>query len=130
MAQQNNGLFAVIPPQLLGQWPTTATFNLRQSKLIMNSALCNPAAKACVLVVEDQAQTRRSLVRFLNRQADLTCHGEAYHESRILATVLSQKPDLVLLDIPCGQEDRIQLIKSLRTHIPRVHLLVISPHQE
>jgi len=58
------------------------------------------------------------------------CLGEPYQESRILAAVLAQKPDLVLLDIPTGQEDRIQFIKTLRAHIPRVHLLVISPHQE
>lgn len=82
-----------------------------------------------VLVVDDHPMVRDGLIRLMSQQADLTCCGEASSVSEALAAVLTQKPDLVILDLRLKGGDGLDLIKSLLAQLPDLRILILSQYE-
>jgi DNA-binding NarL/FixJ family response regulator len=85
---------------------------------------------ARVFVVEDHPVFRQGLVKMVNAENDLAVCGEAGDADTALAAIRRAKPDLVLIDITLPGKSGLQLIKELRTMVPKPKLLVVSMHDE
>ena len=81
-----------------------------------------------VLCVEDDAPTRRLLVRILERRfqtvlaaADGAQGLELYHQHR---------PALVLTDVQMPRMDGISLARAIRSQDPQARILILTSHSE
>ncbi|MGD0540166.1 MAG: response regulator [Tepidisphaeraceae bacterium] len=67
-----------------------------------------------VLVVEDAARARESVARFLEHKGFKTIRAASGKEA--FATLYSQTPDLVLLDLMMPEMDGITFLQMIRHH--------------
>ena len=88
------------------------------------------AGKASVLVVDDHPIVREGLVALINRQADIVCCGEAGTLADVQKEIETRRPDLLLLDLRFGNGDSLEQIKSLKTQVPELRILVVSQLDE
>ena len=82
--------------------------------------------KSRILVVDDHPMMRESLIRLIERQADLMCCGEAGTMTETQTVVAKKKPDLAILDLRLKNADGLELIKSLMSQFPELKILVLS----
>jgi len=81
-------------------------------------------------VVDDHPLLRDGIVKLLSAQEDLVCCGEADNVADAKRLVVTQKPDLMLLDLRLKSGDSLDLIKTLKVEAPGLKVLVISQHDE
>ena len=81
-----------------------------------------------VLVVDDEAQIRKMLIKFLNRNG-YTAH-EAEGGAQGLSLVRTLKPQVILLDISMPGMDGIETLKRLRQEQPESTIIMISGHAD
>jgi DNA-binding NarL/FixJ family response regulator len=86
--------------------------------------------KARILIVDDHAFLRQSLVILIDGQPDLACCGEADSASAVPGAVAGQNPDVVLLDLKLKDGEAFELINSLTLLFPRIAILVLSQYDE
>jgi len=89
-----------------------------------------PHAKQRVLVVDDHPLVRDGLVQLLRRQSGLTCCGEADTVLNAQEIALKENPDLVILDLRLDKGDGLELIKTLKSQLPKLRILVLSQLDE
>jgi DNA-binding response OmpR family regulator len=78
---------------------------------------------ATILVIDDDAGMRRTLVRMLSGEHHLF---EAKDGSDGLAQFAAHRPDLVITDIVMPKKEGIETILELRRQSPKVLILAIS----
>jgi len=83
-----------------------------------------------IFVVDDHPIVRRGFAMLINQENDLTVCGEAEDVQPAFEGILARKPDLVILDISLKSGSGIDLIKSLKDHLPYLPILVVSMHDE
>jgi DNA-binding NarL/FixJ family response regulator len=86
--------------------------------------------KTRILVADDHPFLREGVRDYLNRQDDLTVCGESSDVASTIAAVDRCRPHLVLLDLRLGDGDVLELIKSLRSRLPSLRILILSQHEE
>ena len=69
---------------------------------------------------------RRSIVEALEREPDLMVCGQADDAHESLAAIESLQPDIVLTDIQLKTSSGLDLIKSLRAHLPSLPVIATS----
>jgi DNA-binding NarL/FixJ family response regulator len=80
-----------------------------------------------VLVYDRNADIRRAIGDFVNRQADLeTCDVADAPEPLLLGTVRC-KPDVVVLGLSSGDGDGLELIGRIHGRHPGARVLALSP---
>ena len=79
-----------------------------------------------VLLVDDQATTRRGLRMQLELEPDLEVVGEADDGAAALDQVLALNPDVVLMDVQMPRMDGITTLMALRRVAPAVPVVVHS----
>ena len=79
-----------------------------------------------VLVIDDHALMRRSIVETLEREPDLEVCGEAEDVPGGLAAVAKLHPDLVLTDLQLKSSNGLDLIKRLRTQAPALPVVATT----
>ena len=77
-------------------------------------------------MVDDHSVVREGLAGVINRQSDCICCGGVGSVKETFEAVEAKRPDLVLLDLWLGGGDGLDLIKSLKSHFPRLRILVLS----
>lgn len=77
-------------------------------------------------MVDDHPLVRDGLCRLISQQGDLTCCGEAGSVAEAQTAVAKHKPDLLILDLRLHGGDGLELIKSLKSQFPGLHILVLS----
>jgi DNA-binding NarL/FixJ family response regulator len=87
-------------------------------------------AKTRFVVVDDHPLLRDGIVKLLSAQQGLEPCGEADNVADAKRLVVSQKPDLMLLDLRLKSGDSLDLIKTLKVESPKLRILVISQHDE
>jgi len=97
---------------------------------LANGSAKPAAVKTGILIVDDHPLYRHGLKLLIERQADLCCCGEADSAASARQAVTATKPDILILDLRLGNEDGVELIKSLKTQFPLVPILVVSQHDE
>src|SRR5262245_20559632 len=85
--------------------------------------------KSRILVVDDHPMVRDGLIRLISRQRDLVCCGEAATVPETQAAVARLKPDLVILDLRLKGGDGLELIKSLKSQISSLRILILSQYE-
>jgi len=85
-----------------------------------------------LVVVDDHALFRRGLIGLLNDFPDFRVIGEAGNGREAMQVILSERPDLVLLDVNMPEMDGIQTVEQLRKldSTVRILMLTISEHEE
>jgi DNA-binding NarL/FixJ family response regulator len=80
--------------------------------------------------VDDHPLLRDGIMKLLSAQDHLESCGEADNVADAKRLVVSQKPDLMLLDLRLKSGDSLDLIKTLKVESPKLKILVISQHDE
>src|SRR5260221_5807623 len=89
-----------------------------------------PAVQKRILIVDDHPVFRRGIAALIGEQEDLTICGEADNAPTGLDAMRRLKPDLALVDISMPGANGIELIKLMLSEQPRLHILILSMHDE
>ncbi len=81
---------------------------------------------ARVLLVDDHALLRKSLINLLQEEADLTVVGEATNGREAYELVASLQPDLVLMDINMPGADGIEGTRLIKEAYPDVTVIMLT----
>jgi DNA-binding NarL/FixJ family response regulator len=100
------------------------------SALLMSGSKSKSDGKKRILVVDDHPLVRDGLIQLIRRQSGLTCCGEADTVLNAQEAVLSEKPDLVILDLRLDKGDGLELIKTFKSQLPALRMLVLSQLDE
>jgi DNA-binding NarL/FixJ family response regulator len=88
------------------------------------------ARKSRVFVVDDHPIVRQGLALLVNREPDLTVCGEAEDAHTAIQSVITAKPDILVLDISLNGPDGLDLLKNIRSRHPELPVLILSMHDE
>lgn len=79
-----------------------------------------------VLVVEDQRAFAESMALVIEAQQDLHCIGVSRTASEGVATALSRRPDVIIMDVGLPDLDGIEAIRQIRAGLPEVRVVVLT----
>lgn len=83
-----------------------------------------------IVIADDHTIVREGLKQLLSATADLSVIAEAQNGHEVLARVRAIEFDVLLLDISMPGKSGIELIKQVRAEKPKLHILVLSMHEE
>ncbi|HSW64846.1 MAG TPA: response regulator transcription factor [Dissulfurispiraceae bacterium] len=83
-----------------------------------------------ILIADDHAIFRHGLRQILEENPDLSVIGEASSGQEVLDKVWKQECDLLLLDISMPGTNGLETLKQLKTHKPKLKVLVLSMYPE
>jgi DNA-binding NarL/FixJ family response regulator len=86
----------------------------------------NGQRKIKVVIADQQPMFRKGLEYYLSEASDITIIAEASTEGDLVNAVVTQIPDVVLLDISLAS-DGMDLARVVKQHVPSVAVIVISP---
>lgn len=95
-----------------------------------NNKQANQRGEVRILLVDDHPLVRLSLREVIKREPDLVVCGEAEDREQALELADSEKPHLAIVDLTLKTSNGMDLIKDLRARHPKVHILVLSMHDE
>ena len=82
-----------------------------------------------VVIVDDHALIRQSLVSLLGSDGGFEVVGEAGDGMEAIRCVENHKPDLVLLDLAMRGINGMQAIREIKRRFPEVKILVLTVHK-
>lgn len=83
-----------------------------------------------IFIVDDHPLVRELLGNLLRLQPDFLVIGAAGDPASALKAMLSQPPDLAIVDLTLERGSGLDLIKDLRNQLPAVRIVVLSMHEE
>jgi DNA-binding NarL/FixJ family response regulator len=83
-----------------------------------------------VLVAEDHAFVREGTRQILERHRDIEVVGEATNGVEAVASAVSLKPDVALLDIRMPELSGIEATLQIRERVPSTAVLILSAHDD
>jgi DNA-binding NarL/FixJ family response regulator len=83
-----------------------------------------------IAIADDHAIVRRGLRQIIGDTNDLTVTGEAASADELLTLLRTRPFDVVVLDLTFGSRDGIDLVKTIKSEFPRLHVLILSMHSE
>ncbi len=86
--------------------------------------------KTRIYVADDHALVRRGLAAMINAEPDLEVCGEAEDCATATSQVSKLRPDVVIVDISLKGNSGIELIKNIKAFDPKIHVVVLSMHDE
>jgi DNA-binding NarL/FixJ family response regulator len=87
-----------------------------------------PAAR--VVVVEDDASLRKTMLAFINRSPGFCCAGTYADGETALAEIPALKPDVVLMDIGLPGMSGIDCVSRLKAIMPAVPIIMLTVYDE
>lgn len=85
---------------------------------------------ARVVVVEDNANLRKTMIAFINRSSGYTCAGALSDGESALAEIPKLKPDLVLMDIGLPGMSGIECVAALKEMMPMLPIIMLTVYDE
>ncbi len=79
-----------------------------------------------IIVVDDQTLFRSGLARLLNEDPRIEVIGEASNGAEAVEVVLSQEPDVVLMDLKMPEVDGIEATRRIVAENPTIRVLILS----
>jgi DNA-binding NarL/FixJ family response regulator len=83
-----------------------------------------------VVIADDHPVVREGLKYLISQNRDIQLVGEAEDGDATLETCRKLGPDVVLLDVSMPGPGVVEIIRNLRSCIPRPRILVLSVHPE
>ncbi|MBD3344720.1 MAG: response regulator [Chitinivibrionales bacterium] len=83
-----------------------------------------------ILIVDDHPVVRQGLAQLINQSPGLAVCAEAENALDAMGHIEKYKPDLVVLDLSLGKSSGLTLLTSLKSRFSRLHVLVLSVHDE
>lgn len=83
-----------------------------------------------VCVIEDNRDTRESLVRIINETAELHCAGSYSSGEAALQEMPAAKADVALVDINLPGISGIECVARLTSLMPRLQVLMLTMYEE
>lgn len=83
-----------------------------------------------VLLVDDHPLVREGIATLIRTTPELKVSAEVGNAEEALSALAKEVPDLVLLDISLPGTSGIELLKEMHARYPRMHVLVLSMHEE
>jgi DNA-binding NarL/FixJ family response regulator len=83
-----------------------------------------------ILIADDHAILRAGLKHLLSDATDIVVAGEAGNSTEALALARTVPCDALLLDMTMPGRSGIELIRQIKTEIPRLPILILSMHKE
>jgi DNA-binding NarL/FixJ family response regulator len=86
--------------------------------------------KSRVLLVDDHPIVRQGLALLIDRETDLCVCGEAEGAHSAFHSIVTLRPDMVILDISLNGPDGLDVLKEIRTKTTSLPVLILSMHDE
>jgi len=83
-----------------------------------------------VCIIEDDRETRESLVELLNGAPGLRCVGDYPAGEVALRAIPAQKPDVALVDINLPGMSGIECVEKLKSLIPALEVLMLTTYED
>ena len=83
-----------------------------------------------IVIADDHAIVREGIKRIVASANDLDIVGEAKDGTEVMQRVRDLSFDVLVLDLSMPGRNGMELIKLIRTDYPKLHILVLSMHQE
>ncbi len=83
-----------------------------------------------IVIVDDHAIFIQGLSLLIEAQRDFVVAGSATTTASALELIASGNPDMAIMDLNLGDEDGLELIKTVSEKYPDIHILVLSMLQE
>lgn len=83
-----------------------------------------------IVIADDHAIVREGLKRIVASADDLDVVGEAKDGTEVLQRVRDLRFDVLMLDLSMPGRNGMELIKLIRADYPKLHILILSMHQE
>src|SRR5436309_2990584 len=80
--------------------------------------------KTRILVVDDHPIVCQALAALIDRQSNLLCCATAGTFAEAQQKIVSERPELVLLDLRLGSADGFESIRTLKRTFPQLPILV------
>ncbi len=93
------------------------------------STMKNPGTVR-IVIIDDHPMVRAGLSLRIQAEKNLIVCGFAESEEEGLQVIKSSQPDLAIVDISLKNSNGIELTKQIKSHFPKVRVLVISGFQE
>jgi len=89
-----------------------------------------PTPKIKVMVVEDQPQILKSLLKLLNESPEVEVIASALSGEAALAELTKVRPDVILQDLGLPRMSGIEVTREVKTRWPGVEVLVFTVFDE
>ncbi|NOZ71907.1 MAG: response regulator transcription factor [Chloroflexi bacterium] len=83
-----------------------------------------------ILIVDNHAMVRSSLVTFINSFDDLECLGSAKNAQEAITAAAALSPDIILLDLRLPDMKGAEVIQKIRRQSPYSKIIVLSGYFE
>jgi len=83
-----------------------------------------------ILIADDHSLVREGIKHMLNAQAGMQVIAEAKDGHEAYSLALKMEPDVAVLDINMPGINGIDLLKQLKTSLPKLPILILSMHPE
>src|SRR4051812_12198897 len=87
-------------------------------------------AKHKIVIVDDHPLFRDGLFQLINRQKEMVCCGSTGNSADAIEVIEREKAELVVLDLRLGEEDGLQVIRTIKTRFSELRVLVLSQFSE
>ncbi len=93
----------------------------------IDPSLSKPAR---IAVVDDHGIVRYGYSQLIDQEPGLEVCGMASDEASGYELLRSERPNVAIVDLSLQNGDGLDLVKSVAKHLPTIHLLVVSAHDE
>jgi len=83
-----------------------------------------------ILIADDHPIVRQGLKQIISEEPAMQVLGEAQNSQEVLELVRKKNWDVVVLDITMPGRSGLDVLKELKTHRPRLPILILSVHPE
>jgi len=83
-----------------------------------------------IVIADDHAVVRKGLRQLIVEAEDMTVVGEAASGDELLTVLRSRPVDVVILDLSLGVRSGLDLLKHIKSELPRLPVIILSMHPE
>lgn len=83
-----------------------------------------------VLFADDHKVMRQGLMQMMAGQPDIQIVGEASNGLEAVEKALSERPDVIVMDISMPVMDGVEATRRVKAELPRVRVVALSMHQD